>query len=260
MRRALIGLGIATAASGCGGAATVAPSDPASVSEAAEATQLARTARVGWKVTTEGFGLSREVTVTGTGTASLTSPLMRLRFDLAPVLRATGADVPRGGGADVLVRGEDVYVKPPRVRGFSLPGGRDWVALDLKRALRRGGQDPAAVAGALALDPGAKIERLRGVQKVREVGRAEVAGEATTHYRGSEPKAGGFDVWIDDRDRVRRLRQRSEVAGAPGVPRGEVGITLELSDFGADVAADTPAAQDTYDATGRVGEAFAASQ
>jgi hypothetical protein len=260
MRKALTALGLATvAASGCGGG-TVATSEPASVSEAAEATRLARTARVGWTVRTEGFGLPRDVTITGSGTTSLTAPEMRLRLDLAPVLRAAGADVRRSERADVVVRGEDVYVRPPRVGGLRLPEGRDWVALDLGRALARGGQDAGAVAGALALDPGARIAQLRSARAVEEVGPAEVGGEPTTHFRGSAAQAGGFDVWIDERDRVRRLRQRSAVAGAPGVPRGEVGITMELSDFGADVAARTPAARDTYDATGRVGDAFAASQ
>jgi hypothetical protein len=262
MRTASIALGLATVvACGCGGGpATVARDDPASVSEAAEATQLARTARVGWTVTTAGFGLARDVTVTGSGAASLTAPEMRLELDLAPVLRATGAELPSSGRADVVVRGEDVYVRPPRVRGFAVPGGRDWLALDLGRAARRGGQDAGALTGVLALDPGARIAQLGAARRVEQVGTAEVAGAETTHYRGSGPRAGGFDVWIDARDRVRRLRQRATVPAARGLPRGEVGVTMELSDFGADVAARTPAPAETYDATRRVGDAFAASQ
>ena len=254
MRGVLTALGLfaaAAVAAGCGGGAAPA-GDPASVAEAAEATRLARTARVAWKVTTQGFGLRRQVTVRGTGAASLTAPVMRLRLDLAPALR-------RRGKADVVVRGEDVYVRP-RVRGFALPGGADWAALDVRRALRTTGARADAVGGALALDPVAKIDALRRTPGMEQVGAARVGGAATRHYRGRDRDAGALEVWVDERDRVRRLRQTAALPSQPGLPRGEVGLTMELSDFGAEVAAPPPAARDTYDATGTVADVLAASQ
>ena len=245
-------LGVAVVA-GCGGGAAPEPDAPAAVAEAAEATRLARTARVGWKVTTEGFGLPREMTLKGRGTTSLTTPLMSLRLDLGPALR-------RGGSADLVVRGEDLFVRP-RVRGFELPRGADWVALDVRRALRRtSGGDADAIGDALALDPSTRIDALGRAGAVREVGPARVGGKTTTHYRARDRATGGYEVWIDERDRVRRLRQTAAVPSHGDVPEGEVGVTMELSDFGAKLAAPAPSAAATYDATQAVAGVLAASQ
>ena len=243
----------AVVVAGCGGGAAPEPDEPAAVAEAAEATRLARTARVGWKVTTQGFGLPREVTLTGRGTTSLTSPRMSLRLDLGPALR-------RDGSADLVVRGEDLFVRP-RVRGFELPRGADWVALDVRRALRRAsGRDAEAIGDALALDPSTRIDALGRASTVQEVGPARVGGEPTTHYRARDAATGGFEVWIDERDRVRRLRQTAAVPSQGDVPRGEVGMTMELSGFGAELAAPTPSAAATYDATAALAGVLAASQ
>jgi hypothetical protein len=278
---------------GCGGGGDD-DAGPDAVREAAGATRAAQTAKVGWRVTTKGFGLPAGVTVKGTGTTALDGAEMDLRFDLAPVLKLAGApggaDAGAGADADVVVRGKDVYVKPPRVRGFALPGGADWVALDLARALDATGEDAAGLADVLTLHPGAQLDVLTAAEDVEEVGRERVAGTDTTRYRGSldlteyadglpEQRrerarkaieafgAGGkaeqaqpFEVWIDADDKIRRMTQTSRVPGQPGVPRGEVGITMELREFGAALDADRPAKADTFDATGAVSRALAASQ
>ena len=252
MRKTLTALGLATVAvAGCGGGPPA--DDPASVSEAAEATRLARTAKVGWRVTTSGFGLGKPVTVRGSGTTSLTAPEMGVKFDLAPALRGAGAR------ADVVLRGSDVYVRMPRL---DLPDGADWVSLDVRRALRAGGHAEATIAEVLALDPRARIDQLAGASRVQEVGSTTIDGAVTTHYRARARgrESAPFEVWIDERDRVRRIRQRSLVEAQPGVPRGELGVTMDLSDFGADVAARAPARRDTYDATSRIGSVLAASR
>jgi hypothetical protein len=274
----------AALAAGCGSGV-----DPGTVQQAAKVTREAATARVGWSVTTKGFGLPGRLTVKGDGTTALDAARMDLRFDLAPVLEVAGAQA-AGGRARLVVRGRDVYVKPPRVRGFALPGGAAWVALDLERALAASGPEAAGLGEVLTIDPKKQIDVLDAAEGVEEVGPEKVGGDVTTRYRGqlnlstyakglpAERRAkaeqtiesfaaetGGeqaqpFEVWIDAQDRIRRMRQTSRTPAQDGVPQGEVGITMELSDFGAAVDADPPAKDETFDATARITKALAASQ
>jgi hypothetical protein len=292
VRERLITLGAIAAAlvaAGCGGSGGV---DSGTVEQAADVTRDARTARVGWQVTTRGFGLPEDVTVRGTGTTALgDGARMDLRFDVAPVLALVGGDAARAARrpkADVVVRGKDVYVRLPRP--FRLPDGARWMALDLGRALAAAGQDAAGLGDVLTLDPGSQIEALHAAEDLEEVGRERVQGEPTTRYRGRvdlvayakrlpaerreraeraiEAFSAGdgaeqeqpFEVWIDEADRVRRMRQVARVPSQEGVPEGEVGITMELGGFGAEVGAGRPAAREVYDATASVRDALAASQ
>lgn len=214
---------------------------------------------------------------------------MDLRFDLGPVLALAGAGG-TGGKADVVVRGKDLFVKPPQVDGFALPQGADWVRLDLARTLAATGVDAKGLADVMTLDPGAQIDVLKAAEGVEDLGSATVDGAETTHYKGrlslsdyaeSLPperreraekaieaftaETGGeqaqpFEVWIDREDRIRRMVQTAKVPGQQGVPAGEVGITMELSGFGTEVEAQAPPKADTFDATVTVTDALAASQ
>jgi hypothetical protein len=155
------------------------------------------------------------------------------------------------------------------------------------RARAAPGPPPPGLGEIVTLDPAAQIDVLRSAKGVEEVGEERVGGAATTHYRGEisltdfaetlpaerrerareaieqfTAETGGdqaqpFEVWIDDRDRIRRMTQRTQVPGQDGVPSGEVGITMELSDFGATVDAKAPAARDTFDATKSLTDALA---
>ncbi len=42
----------------------------------------------------------------------------------------------------MIVDGADVYARPPRIEGLTVPGGKQWVALDLEALA-----DVAAIAG-----------------------------------------------------------------------------------------------------------------
>jgi hypothetical protein len=268
-------------AAGCGGSAS-----KADVVTAAEATRRAGTARVDVRITTRGFGLRRPVTLRGRGTTALSGARMRLDVDLGPVLARAGR---RGdGGTQVVLRGRDLYVRPPAGGGLDLPGGAAWVALDLAEAVSAMGFRSEGLAEVVPVDPGAQLRALRVAEDVEELGPARVGRAETVRYRGTfDPDAvaaalpgergraaraalaalaartpgadapAPFEVWIDGRDRVRRLRQRAEVPAQAGVPAGEVAITIDLSGFGAPLDARAPDAAETFDATETVAETLA---
>jgi hypothetical protein len=274
---------LAVVAGGCGSNDV----DPAAVADAAQNTRGAETARVDLRMTTKGFGLPSALTVTGDGTTALAAPRMAVDLDLSPLLALAGAT--GSGRTPVVVVGKDVYVDPPTLPGVTLPGGARWVTLDLARAVEAAGLDPEGLGDVLTLDPGAQLDVLRSAKGVEEVGTERVGGAQTTRYRGTvhlreyadalpperrararraverllEQTPGGddaapFEVWIDEQERIRRMKQRSKVPGQDGVPGGQVDITVELSDFGAPLRARRPAERDTYDATDAMTQAITA--
>jgi len=278
---ALLAVVAALAAGGCGADDV----DPTAVADAAQNTRGAQTARVDLRMTTKGFGLPTPVTVTGDGTTALAAPKMAVDLDLSPLLALAGATGP--GRTPVVVLGKDVYVDPPTLPGITLPGGARWVSLDLARAVEAAGLDSEGLGDVLTLDPGAQLGVLRSAEGIEEVGTERVDGAKTTRYRGTvslreyadalpperrararraverlvEQTPGGddaapFEVWIDEQERIRRMRQRTEVPGQDGMPGGQVDITVQLRDFGAPLRAKRPAERDTYDATGVVTQAI----
>ncbi|MEU5087530.1 hypothetical protein [Streptomyces sp. NPDC021356] len=128
-----------------------------------------------------------------------------------------------------------------------------------------------------ATDPFAAAEVLRGTRTATYVGRTEVAGVAVRHYRGTADlavaadaaSAAGegalraaakgfatpdvpFDVYLDDADRVRKLRQSFAFVNARRKGTVEVFSTTLLYAFGTPVTVTLPRAGDIY--TGRVAE------
>jgi hypothetical protein len=263
--------------------------DPAAVAQAAQATRAADTAKVKVRVATSGFGLPVPVKVDGEGTTALSEPEMDLTLDLGPALRLLG----RGGDGTVRVKvdGKDVAVDPPDVEGFAVPDGADWLRLDLERTIAAMGIDARGLGEILTIDPGAQLDVLRTAGDVEDLGDTTVGGARTTHYRGTvrvedfidelpaerraaarkaldaleaqtetADDAAPFDVWVDERDRIRRMEQRVAVPGQQGLPSGEVTITMELSGFGARLAATAPPRADTYDVTADVTRALRAQR
>lgn len=273
----------ALGASGCGADDV----DPATIAQAAERTRAADSADVRVGVETKGFGFPGTLRLKGEGVTSLTEPELALTLDLGPVLALAG-QAGGDGTARVRLDGKDVAVDLPELKRFRLPGGADWVTLDLERTIDAMGIDATGLGEIMTLDPGAQLDVLRTAGDVQDLGTETVGGAETTHYRGSvriedfiaqlpaarraaarkaldvleagtetADDATAFDVWIDGEDRIRRTVQRAAVPGQQGVPSGELTITLDLSGFG---TAKAPAAlprADAYDVTGDITRALA---
>ncbi|MFF1376371.1 hypothetical protein [Streptomyces sp. NPDC058308] len=150
-------------------------------------------------------------------------------------------------------------------RGAGVPADK-WVRIETRSL-----SDGNLVTGG-ATDPLAAAELLRGARKVGFVGEERVGGTEVRHYRGvvglraaaraaSAGQRGAlgaaaakgfskgsaaFDVYLDDRGRVRKLRQQFSVADA------NVASTTLLYDFGAPVKVRLPAEKDIY--AGKIAE------
>ncbi|MEU4652340.1 hypothetical protein AB0G32_00065 [Streptomyces sp. NPDC023723] len=155
-------------------------------------------------------------------------------------------------------------------RGAGVPADK-WVRVETATLA-----DGNLVTGG-ATDPLAAAEVLRGTRKARYVGRTAVAGTPVSHYRGTADLAwaaaratGGartslraaakgfasarvpFDVYLDDRGRVRKLRHRFDFANSRRAGPVAVASTTLLYDFGVPVAVRLPDADDIY--TGKIAE------
>ncbi|WP_077799275.1 hypothetical protein [Streptomyces sp. JHA26] len=122
-----------------------------------------------------------------------------------------------------------------------------------------------------ATDPLAAAEVLRGTRTATYVGRAEVAGTAVRHYRGTADLARAareasygnraalsaaaegfataevpFDAYLDDAGRIRKVRHRFSFANGRGGDTVAVASTTLLYDFGAVARVRLPEEDDIY--------------
>jgi hypothetical protein len=168
-----------------------------------------------------------------------------------------------------------LYQKPPKGSG-GLPAGKEWMKIDLKRL-----QAAAGPGGSQVSDPADSFSYSKSLSEkdVKKVGRAQVGGVQTTHYRVAvdvEKLAKGsseqqkklrqqlgdtlpMDLWIDSKGLTRRQQFEMSMAG-----KGEGGtsktaaakvrakVVMDFSDFGSDVSVKAPEAADTADMTSKV--------
>ena len=290
MRKALVSLAaaaaLAVAASGCG----ASDAGPADIAKAAETTRQEETAAFDVSLSLEGFGLPRKLSLRGAGATALDEVRMEFDFELSDVLELAG--LPDDfAPTRFVVRGGDLFVDPPPVRGLDLPGDASWVRVDLAKLVEASGLDARGLGDVMAIDPSTQLAVLRAAEGVEEVGTERVQGVETTHLRGevrlsdyartlppdrrrraldaieqlAASEAGSdvdaptpFDVWVDGEDRVRRMRQSGKVPGRQGVPGGRFSIALDLDAFGEDLRLDEPPPPSkVFDATRAITEATA---
>lgn len=218
-------------------------------------------------------------TFAGEGVFAFKTEQGRLELDLGP-LGLAGAE-----RTEVLLDGKVVFLK----LGGALPGlgKRPWVRIDLGTLKVGQGDGIEALRQLRANDPRAVINELRGVTgDAKKVGTETVRGVETTHYRATvdldkaaaaspvsvrddltevarqlgTPKL-AVEAWLDADGRLRRLRYTIDLAdlddGAPakGAGTGMVVATLELFDFGTEVAVSPPPAAETTDLADLLGGA-----
>ena len=180
-------------------------------------------------------------------------------------------------GADVVFSGAGIYdwSTDTGQTTYEVPGGRIQQRLlgpDLYLALpqqpeaffKLGTAEVAASPVGGTVDPSAQLHLLAAVSEAEIVGKEEVRGEQTTHYRGTYEVAralkgargvqqpalksllgvaataqkAAYDVYLDQDGLLRRLEQTVEVPSAGQMLM--VTTTLELYDFGIDVKVMAP--------------------
>jgi hypothetical protein len=284
-RRATIAaaLAIATAAAvtaGCGGGSSSALSlDP--VAAAATKTQHAGAVRVRLAMAFNAPHVHKLIRLRGSGAIDGTSA--KLTVGLGSLFRQTGipasalpnatpAQLMHGSMTEVaLEQGGDyvLYLKT----GFlasQLPGGKQWVKLDVSKLGKAAGLDLGKLLSGSQFQPSDLLSMLKGEgAKISNLGSATVDGASTTHYRVTidmaqvlqskgltSPLLGAAvaqmpelpeDVWVGKDGLVRRVGL--SYSAPEGGKSMHLAMTMDLFDYGAHVTIAAPPSSDVFDAT-----------
>ncbi|HKI65989.1 MAG TPA: LppX_LprAFG lipoprotein [Solirubrobacterales bacterium] len=171
-------------------------------------------------------------------------------------LAVRGHSTGRRAKVQVIVDGTTSYTSSDQFG--SLPEGRKWVKVALSST---------DSSSSLPADGGPQegLKLLEQMDGAEEIGKEDIRGAATTRYRGTLPVSGKevlgvevqvsppqIEVWIDARDRVRRM-----TVVISGSVKGEEGstttdMTIDFLDFGPVSKIGLPKQNEIYDATSRV--------
>lgn len=250
--------------SGCG-AETV---DPATIAKAADATGSAGSA----KIAIEGEGSAKGQTVDIPGTGEMDEAGRSFMEMELP------------GGAGTMRQVFDRYVVYQQVPGLEEQYGKEWMKIDLVRAYKQVGVSLELLQQPGGQDPRQMLAQMKNTAgKIEKLGTEEVRGVETTHYKGDidlrksvervpaakrdEAKrsiekviemsgSDGFpmEVWIDEKDLVRRMRMKMSINNPALGGKMDMDITMEMFDYGTPVSIETPDEDEVEDLTDLVAQ------
>jgi hypothetical protein len=260
---------VAAVTAGCGGGGKSALAfDP--VSAAATKTQHAGAARVRFSLA---FSLpqlqGKMLRMNGTGAIDGTSGEMT--FSLGSLLQQAG--IPAGSSMkEIFLKENGDFVVYLNLGALSseIPGGKQWVRLDISKLGKSRGLDFDKLLSGSGLQPTDLLSLLKtDGATVSKVGSGKVDGVAATHYhvvvdmakalkaRGlTSPMLAGVaaemptipeDVWIGKDGLVHRIKL-SFGLDQQG-KHLQMSLAMDLSDYGTDVTIAAPPASDVFDAT-----------
>jgi hypothetical protein len=285
MRRALLGLLVAVVL--LGGCTDDDSPEPAADGPPADADASSQTgivapavrrtldegsARTAFETEIQGLaGTDGPIAAAGEGLIDFENRTSTLTIDLASVLEGLGLPGLEGEVESRSV-GDERWLRSPFFNSV-LGVPTEWLLLDVGAA--DGEADGLTQLGALTgNDPADQLRLLAGVDpdSVDEVGREDVRGEGTTHYRATlDPEAAvaaapeadrarlealaaqlgsgpvAVDVWIDGDGRVRRMA--TDVPLPPAAGGGTAQVGMDLFDFGVDVEVEPPPPDDVTPAS-----------
>jgi LppX_LprAFG lipoprotein len=247
-------------------AQTVSGSDLSSlIALAGQKTRAAGSARVSFKL--EMTGGQANGTMSGEGVFDQHGG--RMTMDLGGL--AGGAL--GSGEAEVIFKELVYYMKLPAAAIAQLPPGKKWLKFDLGALSEQQGLDLEQLTQLNQSDPSQALRLLSGAEDFEEVGNEDVRGVETTRYRGTVDmnqvaenappdlqddirriieqtgdQTVPMDIWIDQDGLARRLQWTQHLQQGTTMTMDE-----ELYDFGAEVDATTPPADEVLDLTALLG-------
>jgi len=268
----------ATVTAGCGdgGTGNALSLDP--VAAAATKTQAAGAARIRFAMVIGAPQLGKTLKMRGTGAIDGTSAQMSFR--LGSMLGQMGLPSSMGSLAqlrhatikEIALEEYGDYVIYMRLGFLSsqLPGGKQWIKLDVSKLGKAAGLDLGKLLSGSQFQPSDMLGMLTSEgAKIQKVGPATVDGVATTHYRATidlakalqskgltspllngitaQMKTAKADVWIGKDGLVRRIRVSYNVPHGAMPMRST--MTMSLYDYGANVSIAAPPSSQVFDAT-----------
>ena len=200
-------------------------------------------------------------TVTSPGTSDGLTETGTMVFDDSGRSRGTltlkGHKTGREGKFSVVVNGKKSYVSSELLD--SIPEGKKWMEVDYSSATADVGSSNPAEAG-----PQEGLKILENVLDAEAVGKEDIEGVPTTHYRGTLPTSSkvfgvelhvttsSVDVWIDAQDQVRQMH--IVISGSVG--ESSLSTTTEMSlnfvEFGRVPKIATPNPDEVFNATSEI--------
>jgi hypothetical protein len=249
---------VVAAATGCG-TETVGVEE---IAKAADASERTTGMRVALEATID--GPQGDVDMTGSGVMDMMGRRGELTY------RFQGQEMRQVMDRFVM------YMKSPQFEP-ALGEGKEWAKIDLERSSKELGVDLGAVQQPGSGDPRQMFSQLKAMSgEIERVGNEDVRGVQTTHYsgdveidnlhRGLPPdrqeaarrsiervkevsglKDYPLDVWIDEDDRVRRMRMAMEME----ILEQDIAfdLTMEFYDYGTRVSIDVPPEDEVEDLT-----------
>lgn len=295
-RAVVAALSMALLAAGCGGASVSTPPPAPLTDLTGVASASAEAESASFELTLASSFGEQELTIGASGAFDGAADRARLTFDLsalADLLGGFGAafgakpgdlegfDDPDSWQLEAIQDGRIVYFRLPLLRS-ELPAGKEWIRADADAlAAQQGAELDLGQLGSVgSTDPRSVLDALKAVSGPLEtVGREEIRGTDTTHYRAAlDPakiadevsKAGAtddvlgsfqdalaqsglqsvpVDVWVDDDGLLRRMQ--IDVATTQAGLTGQVSMrmTFDLFDYGSEVDVTPPPAELVVDAT-----------
>jgi len=249
---------------------------PDTVAQAADATIEAGGARLALDGTLTGPN-GKTLPLTGKGVMDAKGEKGRIDIDFSRIAAASGERISaEDAKLTSLFDRYEIYVGGPLLEK-ELPGGKQWIKIDVREVSRELGTDQLMQLN--QNDPRKTLDYLRAAGDVEKLGTETVRGVETTRYKTTvdlreyanklppekraEAKAGldrtnelfggtnkiTSEVWIDEKDLVRRIRTSYSFPAGGGQERVRAEETLELFDFGTPVSIDVPSSEKVEDVT-----------
>jgi len=268
----------AAATAGCGGGSTSSALSLDPVAAAATKTQDAGAARIRFAMVISAPQLGKTLRMRGTGAIDGTSAQMT--FKLGSMLGQMGLPSSMGGLAqlentsikEVALEQNGDYVVYMQLGFLSsqLPGGKQWIKLDVSKLGKATGLDLGKLMSGTQFQPSDLLGMLTSEgAKIQKLGPATVDGVATTHYRvtidlakvlqskgltspllngiTAQMKTATSEVWIGKDGLVRRVKISYNVPHGPTPTR--MAMTMSLYDYGAHLSIAAPPSSQVFDAT-----------
>lgn len=258
---------VASVVAGCGGGHALAL-DP--VAAAATKTQDAGAARIRYSLTFSSPQLQgKTVRLKGIGMIDGTSS--EANFELGSGLEREG--IPAGTSiTEISVKDGDEFVVYMQLGALAgqIPGGKQWLKLDLSKLGKAAGIDLNQLMSGSQLQPTDLLSMLKTEgATVRKVGSATMDGTPTTHFHVTvdlakalqvngltNPMLAGIaaamptvpeDVWVGRDGLVRRIKL-SFALRHQGKSMS-MAMAMDLYDYGADLTVAAPPSSEVFDAT-----------
>ena len=268
---------VAAVTAGCGGGSTSGALSLDPVASAATKTQDAGAARIRFTMVISPQ-LGKTLRMRGSGAIDGTSAQMS--FKLGSMLGQMGLPSSMGSLAqlqhttikEIALEQNGDYVIYMQLGFLSsqLPGGKQWIKLDVSKLGKAAGLDLGKLMSGTQFQPSDLLGMLTSEgAKIQELGAATVDGVATTHYRvtidlakalqskgltspllngvTAQMKTATSEVWIGKDGLVRRVKISYNVPH--GAKAMRMAMTMSLYDYGAHLSIAPPPSSQVFDAT-----------